>query len=131
MDLVIILISVLFGFTLIALFSKKKSKIRKASKYVWVSISVIVFLLIGLFKWTSDWSPGARKAQQNVENSLKLTVGMSIGEMIKIMGPPEDSVLSSSPEEPIIYYYSPPSTASSGIDIEIKNDTIYRINYYE
>ncbi len=46
-------------------------------------------LLVGLvgFMFVFKWSPRAQKAWDDVENSSRVTVGMTTTEMLQIMGP--------------------------------------------
>lgn len=83
-------------------------------------------------KWIMNWSPQARIAWKNVENSKKLRVGMTTREMLDIMGEAKSYKQKKYNGDIITrYYYQPPFAASSGINIDIVNDSINFINYYE
>lgn len=69
------------------------------------------------------------RANRNVENSLKLRIGMNRSTVLQIMGDRFKSSRISKNEEEI--FYTPPYLSSDGIYLTIKNDTLSNIIYYE
>ena len=102
-----------------------------AKKIKIISLTILitpVFILL----WISEISPKARKAKQNVRNSLLLENGMSTNEMLNIMGEPDNiRYRLDNHFQDSVYFYQPPFASSAGIDIIIKHDTINRIILYE
>ena len=55
---------------------------------------------------------------------------MTSDQVIEIMGKPDELKLLYEGND-TLYYYHPPFAASSGIDVYIRNDTVYLIGLYE
>ena len=68
-------------------------------------------------------TPSARKAKQNVINSLKIEIGMSKHEVIQTMGKPDNKRISYFNSTDTMYYYQPPFAAASGIYIQFDFNT--------
>ena len=83
----------------------------------------IILLIIGTTYSFLHYTPSARKAKQNVTNSLKIEVGMSKQEVIQIMGNPDDKQISYHNSVDTMYYYEPPFAASEGIYIQFDFST--------
>ena len=98
-------------------------------KKLFLTLGVLIVLTFFVV-WLAVLSPTARKAHSNVENSQSLENGMSTSEMLKIMGEPK-SIKYRADFRDSVFLYQPPFSASSGIEILIQNDSIYKINYYE
>lgn len=74
----------------------------------------IVLVCLVLLRFTNN----AKKAEQNVVNSEKITIGMTKKKVLEIMGVPDIRRLSYFNNKDTIYYYEPPFGASSGIYIQ-------------
>ena len=55
---------------------------------LYISIAIVALAFIILFLYVSRWSPEAKLAHRNYENSLKIKPGMSLNDMLFIMGKP-------------------------------------------
>jgi len=84
---------------------------------------IIIILIIGITYLFLYHTPSARKAKQNVVNSLKIEVGMSKHEVIQIMGKPDNKRFSFFNSVDTMYCYQPPVAASSGIYIQFDYGT--------
>jgi len=79
---------------------------------------IIIALIIGITYLFLYHTPSARKAKQNVANSLKIEIGMSKNEVIQIMGEPDNKRISFFNSVDTMYCYQPPFAAASGIYIQ-------------
>ncbi len=81
------------------------------------AILILVLLLVISCK-------DVKKANENYDNCFQIEIGMSIDDVILIMGEP-DTILTETMEEASIYtmFYYPPPLASTGIDIYIDDET--------
>lgn len=80
-----------------------------------VSISYFLILLYAHF------SPSGIRAKRNVENSEKIEVGMSKGQVLEIMGNPDEAYVSYYNIDSV-YFYEPPLLSSDGIEIFIDKE---------
>ena len=94
---------------------------------------IIIIFIIGSKYLSLYHSPSARKAKQNVTNSLKIKIGMSKHEVIQIMGEPNDKQISYINNVDTMYYYEPPVDAFEGIYIQFDCSTgkVNRIILFE
>jgi len=90
---------------------------------------IIMTLIFGIFYLLLHQTSSARKAKQNMSNSLKIEIGMSKHEVLQIMGNPDDKLISFINSVDSVYYYEPPFAAASGIYIQfdIGTDKVNRI----
>lgn len=99
-----------------------------------LAVFLLLIVIIGVFGflWITKFSPKARKAKINVENSYKLEIGMNTDDMIKIMGAPKSiNYYEKGKGGDSVYFYTPPFASSDGIEVIINRDTISKINYFE
>ncbi len=73
--------------------------------------------------------PKEREARENVENSKKIMIGMSLRQVVKIMGEPDNKA---NENEGMTYYYKPPAFSSDGIFISFDaEETVQKVVYYD
>jgi hypothetical protein len=71
-----------------------------------------------------------KETRQNVKNSLKVQLGMSIKDVVNIMGPAEAVRFTDNRAYEV--FYEPPFLASSGISFELdSNNKVQHIILYE
>ncbi|MFY0626016.1 MAG: hypothetical protein JXR07_06970 [Reichenbachiella sp.] len=99
---------------------------KKATKFILTGFLFLVVGLVFIFMWVMHWSPTAKEAWRNVENSKKIEIGMQKNEVIEIMGRPNSINQKSSS-----LFYSPPFMSSSGIVFFFEENRVIRIEYYE
>ncbi len=85
---------------------------------------IIIILIIGITYLFLYHTPSARKAKQNVINSLTIEIGMSKHVVIQIMGKPDDKRISYFNTVDTMYCYKPPFASSEGIYIQFDFSTI-------
>lgn len=94
-------------------------------------ISAALFITVGIIY--AKFRKENIEARNHVKNSTRIRIGMTINEVVEIMGEPDDRVVSFFDKNDSMLYYKPPFGASSGIYFEYDTDTrrINRIISYE
>ena len=90
-------------------------------------IIFLIVIIIGITYLFLYHTPSARKAKQNVANSLKIEVGMPKHDVIQIMGKPDYKRISFFNSVDTMYCYHSPFAAASDIYIQFDFYT-YKVN---
>jgi len=91
---------------------------RYKKKSFWIFVALIALTLFMVV----ECSLHENQAQNNVKNCEKIRIGMSISQVVEIMGEPDDvktyqGKINYTDMEITIYYYDAPSGSSVGVDI--------------
>lgn len=100
-------------------------------KKIFIGILSAFLIAVAAFYYMVLLSPMGRKTQRNAKNVEKVKEGMSVQQVLEIMGKPDTIFPSYYKDGNIIYQYEPPFASSEGIDIYIDSSKVVKRVVFE